>query len=51
VEQTTIEILRAAGGRPGHVFNLGHGVVADTDPAVLRRLVEVVAERSTEVRV
>jgi uroporphyrinogen decarboxylase len=51
VEDTTIEILRAAGGRPGHVFNLGHGVVADTDPAVLRRLVEVVAERSTEVRV
>jgi uroporphyrinogen decarboxylase len=51
VEATTVEILRAAGGRPGHVFNLGHGVVADTDPAVLRRLVEVVAERSTEVRV
>jgi uroporphyrinogen decarboxylase len=51
VEQTTIEILRAAGGRPGHVFNLGHGVVPATDPAVLRRLVEVVAERSTEVRV
>jgi len=51
VEDATVEILRAAGGRPGHVFNLGHGVVADTDPAVLRRLVEVVAERSTEVRV
>jgi uroporphyrinogen decarboxylase len=51
VEDATIEILRAAGGRPGHVFNLGHGVVADTDPAVLRRLVETVAERSSEVRV
>jgi uroporphyrinogen decarboxylase len=51
VEDATAAILRAAGGRPGHVFNLGHGVVADTDPAVLRRLVEAVAERSTEVRV
>jgi uroporphyrinogen decarboxylase len=24
------EILRAAGGRPGHIFNLGHGIVPNT---------------------
>jgi uroporphyrinogen decarboxylase len=24
------EILRAAGGRPGHIFNLGHGIVPGT---------------------
>ena len=39
-------ILDAVGGRPGHVFNLGHGVLPDTDPAALRRLVELVHERT-----
>ncbi len=33
-------VLAEAGGRPGHVFNLGHGVLPDTDPAQLARLVE-----------
>jgi uroporphyrinogen decarboxylase len=28
------------------VFNLGHGVLPDTDPSTLRRLVELVHERS-----
>ena len=35
-------ILSEAGGRPGHVFNLGHGVLPGTDPDVLARLVELV---------
>ena len=30
------------GGQPGHIFNLGHGVLAETDPAVLERLVDLV---------
>ena len=42
-------ILARAGGRPGHVFNLGHGVLPDTDPADLRRLVELVHERTATV--
>ena len=38
-------ILELVGGRPGHVFNLGHGVLPPTDPDVLGRLVELVHER------
>ncbi len=40
----TREILRRVGGRPGHVFNLGHGMLPDTDPGVVRSVVELVHE-------
>jgi uroporphyrinogen decarboxylase len=46
VEAAAVRILDAVGGRPGHIFNLGHGVLPDTDPAALRRLVELVHERT-----
>ena len=49
VEQKTQEILDLAGGRPGHIFNLGHGVLPDTDPADLKRVVELVHERTATV--
>jgi uroporphyrinogen decarboxylase len=39
-------VLDAAGGRPGHVFNLGHGVLPATDPEHLGRLVDLVHERT-----
>ncbi len=51
VETETRAILDRAGGRPGHVFNLGHGVPPETDPAVLRRLTELVHEATVEARV
>ncbi len=44
IEAETRAILAAAGGRPGHVFNLGHGVHPETDADVLRRLVDLVHE-------
>jgi uroporphyrinogen decarboxylase len=42
VEAAALGILEAVDGRPGHVFNLGHGVLPETDPRDLRRLVELV---------
>jgi uroporphyrinogen decarboxylase len=44
VERQTRQVLTNAGGRPGHVFNLGHGVLPETDPDTLRRVVELVHE-------
>ena len=41
------DILEMAGGRPGHIFNLGHGVLPDTNPDDLARLVEFVHEESS----
>ena len=51
IEAEARVILERAGGRPGHVFNLGHGVPPDADPAVLRRLTELVQEATVEARV
>jgi uroporphyrinogen decarboxylase len=42
VERKALDVLRRAGGRDGHVFNLGHGVLPNTPPDVLRRLVDLV---------
>jgi uroporphyrinogen decarboxylase len=35
-------VLEAAGAEPGHVFNLGHGVLPETDPGILGALVDLV---------
>ena len=43
-------VLDEAAGRPGHVFNLGHGVLPETDPALLRRLVDLVHEQTARTR-
>jgi uroporphyrinogen decarboxylase len=45
-EGAALDVLRRAAGRPGHVFNLGHGVLPETDPDVLTRLVAVVREQA-----
>ena len=44
IEAGMRDILRRANNRPGHIFNLGHGVLAPTDPDMLRRLVDAVHE-------
>lgn len=39
VQEKADEVLRRGGGR-GHIFNLGHGVLPETDPDILKRLVD-----------
>jgi len=45
--QAAREVLRRAGGRPGHVFNLGHGVLPGSSIENLQALVETVHEGVT----
>ncbi len=40
IEVRASDVLRRAEGRPGHIFNLGHGVLPETDPDQLARLAE-----------
>lgn len=47
IERQARWVLDQAAGRPGHVFNLGHGVPPDADLDSLRRLVDLVHERTT----
>ncbi len=44
IEEGMHDVLRRAANRPGHIFNLGHGVLAPTPPEILRRLVDAVHE-------
>jgi len=46
IEAETDRVLVQANGRDGHIFNLGHGVPPTTDPDALRRLVDLVHERT-----
>jgi uroporphyrinogen decarboxylase len=51
VETAARDLLARAGGRTGHIFNLGHGVLPRTDPDVVSRLAELVQESTVEARV
>ena len=44
LEQRVKEILRAAGGRPGHIFNLGHGIVPGTPVENVQAVVRMVRD-------
>lgn len=47
LEARVLDILARAGGRPGHVFNLGHGVLPGTPVDQVRAVVDLVHERTT----
>jgi len=42
VEAAARDVLASAGEAPGHIFNLGHGVLPEIDPDTLKRLVDLV---------
>jgi len=42
VEQEARRVLAEGAKAPGHIFNLGHGVMPETDPDVLTRLVALI---------
>jgi uroporphyrinogen decarboxylase len=46
LEKVVRSIVAEGAQAPGHIFNLGHGVLPDTDPDVLTRVVELVHEVS-----
>ncbi|HYN69274.1 MAG TPA: uroporphyrinogen decarboxylase [Candidatus Eisenbacteria bacterium] len=48
-EEGAMAVLREAAGRPGHIFNLGHGVLPETDPDMLRRLVDLVHKTTSRI--
>jgi uroporphyrinogen decarboxylase len=50
VEAEVRRILAEGARTPGHVFNLGHGVMPETDPEVLTRVVALVHEVSAAAR-
>jgi len=42
VERAVRRVVEAGRRCPGHIFNLGHGVLPETDPDVLTRVVELI---------
>ena len=44
VKQFTVDILKRIGGRPGHVFNLGHGMLPDASAEKVSEVVKFVHE-------
>jgi uroporphyrinogen decarboxylase len=49
LESRAEEILRRAGGRPGHIFNLGHGILPETPVENVKALAQFVKEQSAKI--
>jgi len=48
VAERARDVLRRGATAAGHIFNLGHGVLPDTDPDILTRLVDLVHEETAQ---
>jgi uroporphyrinogen decarboxylase len=51
LEAAALDVLERARGRNGHIFNLGHGILPQTDPDAVTRLTDLVQARAVEARV
>lgn len=50
IEEMVVDILEAFGTRPGHIFNLGHGIHKTSDPEKARTFIRLVHEHSARIR-
>jgi uroporphyrinogen decarboxylase len=50
LEKRAKDGLDRAAGRPGHIFNLGHGIVIETPVDNVRKLVDYIHEYSRTLR-
>ena len=50
LEEMVVEILEAVGTRPGHIFNLGHGIHKTSDPEKARTMIRFVHQHSERIR-
>ena len=46
LERQVLDVLDRAGGRPGHIFNLGHGILPGTPPEAVAFVCDLVHERT-----
>jgi uroporphyrinogen decarboxylase len=51
LETAALDLLARARGRNGHIFNLGHGILPQTEPDAVTRLTDLVQTRTVEARV
>jgi uroporphyrinogen decarboxylase len=42
IERRVLDIVKRADGRPGHIFNLGHGILPGTPPEAVGFVVDLV---------
>lgn len=49
-EEAARDVLRRGAAAPGHIFNLGHGVLPETDPGILAALVDLVHNEGLTLR-
>jgi uroporphyrinogen decarboxylase len=49
-EKHAQRVLDEAGGRPGHIFNLGHGILPETPVETVQAVVDYVHQASAKVR-
>ena len=50
LEEMVVDILEKVGTRPGHIFNLGHGIHKTSDPEKARAMLRFVHEHSRRIR-
>lgn len=51
IRSQAARILREAGGRPGHIFNLGHGILPQTPVDHVRALIDFIHEPRSSVTI